>query len=230
MKLSNVAFVLGGLVSMAAAVVGSGACSSSSSSGSQPDSGTATDSSVGGGDTAMPSADADVDAGCGDNPALHPNTPGGGVYCPFGAAADGGDLTLYCGADGGAANVCCIGGENANSTYPPSICSAGTCTFTATSGNTQVQCEDPATDCPAGNVCCGSASKSHTIEQKTGCTYDDLSDWVYTKCEKGTACAATSTAPGTGPEFQLCTSNAECGGGKTCTPFKAKGIDMGYCM
>src|SRR5580700_11588449 len=167
MNHSRVALLLGCLVSVTAAAVGSGACSSSCTPVAPPpatDSGTPTDGSSGGMDSTMPEGDSEsADAGCGNTPSLHASTPGSGVYCPFGVSADGGDLTLNCGADGSTDNLCCVGGANANGSFPPSVCSAGSCTFTATSGNTQIQCEDPATDCPAGNVCCGAASKSHVV-------------------------------------------------------------------
>ncbi len=248
MKLSRMAFVLVSVASVTAAGVAAVACSSSTTPVTPPpnntDSGmmaamdssmTAMDSTMTATDTGMMMMTGDTsmpatDAGCGNSPSLHPGAAGAGIYCPFGVGPDGGDLTLNCGADGGTANLCCVGGEDDSGTFPPSVCSAGSCTFTATSGNTQIQCEDPATDCPAGNVCCGAASKMHVVGPKAGCSYDSLTDWVYTKCEMGTACAATATAPGTGAEFQVCGAQGECPAGKTCTPFKAKGIDLGACL
>jgi hypothetical protein len=222
MMLSKIALMLGSVGAVVAAAVVSGACSSSSGGGtSSPDSGTAMEASS----SSDASANEDGDA-CGNSPSLHPTSleAGGGVYCPFGGPASA--TTLYCGAgDAASEKFCCISGE-VGTTYPPSQCEA-TCSFTATSGNTTIQCEDPATDCPSGNICCGGAEK--TIEEDTTCNYYKLSDWVYTKCESTASCAAAATAPATGAEFQLCTSNGECSG-KTCVAFKSKGVDLGFCM
>jgi hypothetical protein len=158
-------------------------------------------------------------------PCASPNTPDGGIHCPFGGASS--ETTLYCGSgDAAADKFCCISGE-VGTTYPPSVCAA-TCSFTATSGNTTVQCEDPATDCPTGNICCGGAEK--TIELDTACSHYKLSDWVYAKCETTSTCAAAAAAPATGAEFQVCAKQSECPAGRTCTPFKSKGIDLGFCM
>jgi hypothetical protein len=223
MKLTKIALMLGSGVAVIAAGILSGACSSSSggSGTTTQDSGmTMTE------DSSMAAEDAGTDA-CGNSPSLHPTSleAGGGVYCPFGGPAS--ETTLYCGAgDAAADKFCCISGE-VGTTYPPSVCQAS-CSFTATSGNTTIQCEDPATDCPTGNICCGGAEK--TIALDTSCSYYKLSDWVYTKCEATAACAGTATAPATGAEFQLCTGPTECPAGKTCTPFKSKGVDLGFCM
>jgi hypothetical protein len=222
--ISRVAFVLGSLVSVAAVASFASACSSKSSGGGTTppvDSGTmqSDDSGI---------ADAGADS-CGSSPSIHAGEADGGIYCPFGPENEAGteQTTLYCGSGGSPAKLCCIGGELASGSYPPSNCAAS-CSFQATSGNTTIQCEDPNTDCPSGNICCGGAEK--TIEQVEGCGYYKLSDWVYTKCESAKTCAASATAPATGAEFQVCASQAECPSGKTCTPFKAKGIDLGFCM
>ena len=232
MRVSKLACLVG---SFLAGVAGfsAAACSSSSTPTPTVDSGSpagdtgssATDTGSSTTDTgsAPPPSDGGTESSCGNTPSLHPSTAGEGLYCPFGAAPDGGSLTLYCGADGGADNLCCVSGE-VGSSYPPSFCAKGSCTFTATTGITQIACEDPATDCPSGNVCCGAATGGKVISLDPGCTYDKLSDWAYTRC--ATSCGTNEAGA---VEFELCATNAECSGGKTCTPFKAKGLDLGYC-
>jgi hypothetical protein len=235
MKFSTMACLFGSALVLAGAGVSAVACSSSSGGGGtitpQKDGSSPGDSSqptpeTGSQDTNVPPTDSPAgDAGsdaCGDTPTLHPGTVGGGIYCPFGP--DSG--TLYCGAaDGGEAAdpICCISGQ-VGSSYPPSICGASVsgCGFQADAGNTTVQCEDPATDCPAANVCCGKAESNKTPTPYMTCGYDKLSDWESTTCVP----AATGCAAG---DFQLCTSNAECTAPATCTPFKSKGLDLGWC-
>ena len=231
MKFSKLACLVGCFVAGAVGF-GAAACSSSSSGGgSGGDSGTAasdtgtgttTDTGTGsGGDTGTTTGggDAGADAAC-ETKSLHPGEADGDIYCPFAVAADGGEATLYCGAGGTATKLCCVSGE-VGSSYPPSVCGA-TCAFEADAGNTTIQCEDPATDCPSGNVCCGAATGGKLPLPYETCAYDKLSDWSYTKCEQGTACTGTG-------EFQLCTATAECPSGKTCTVFTAKGLDLGFC-
>jgi hypothetical protein len=151
---------------------------------------------------------------CGTTPSLHPGS-GTNLYCPYGP----GGTAIQCVTG---SQLCCISGK-VGATYPPSDCEAlsdAGCTVgqQADAGSAQIQCEDPTTDCPAGDVCCGAPD---TVAPSAGCSYDRLYGLEYTRCEHATACQAG--------EFQVCaTATGECPAGKACTPFKAT-LDLGYC-
>jgi hypothetical protein len=183
-------------------------------SGALADGGTADSDSADGGSNAEAGQDSATAAGdCGTTPTLHPGS-GTSLYCPFGP----GGTAIECVSG---SQYCCISGK-VGGAYPPSDCetiSAAGCTvgLTADSGSAQIQCEDPATDCPAGNVCCAAPA---TVVIAPGCSYERLYDLQYTTCEQGATCKAG--------EIQVCATAAECPAGKTCTPFKAT-LDLGYC-
>jgi hypothetical protein len=158
---------------------------------------------------------------------LHPSKKAGDLYCPFGPEKDGGD-TIYCGSANDSGGACCVSGEVGDA-YPPSFCaqSGATCAFAASTGNTQIQCEDPATDCPSGQSCCafgGHLEPDKNFTTGLTCPWQKYADWV------GTACATSCASLDGGAALTLCTSDTECGSGKTCVAFEAKGIDLGYCM
>ncbi len=160
----------------------------------------------------LPEAGGDAGS-CGSTPTLHPGS-GTNLFCPFGPDA-GAPLECTSGQQ-----YCCISGKVGGS-YPPSDCEAispSGCTAVknGVAGSTQIACEDPATDCPSGQVCCGSPN---AIALASGCTYDKLVGFTYSKC--AASCAVS--------EFQICEATSQCGSGKTCTPFKAKGLQLGYC-
>ena len=225
MKISTMALFFGGALVLSSAGVGLAACSSDSGtgtptggndSGGNADSTSHTDGAMQGdtgmtGDTGM-MGDGGTGAECGTTPSLHPSDGGpGSVYCPFGP--DGG--SIHC--DPGANQICCIN-PKVNGAFPPSTCST-TCPYADAGGATNLECEDKIT-CTANNkgaVCCGSGPMPAL---DTACGY------YSEKGLKGGACAATCAAN----EFELCATSAECSGGKTCTPFKAKGMQLGYCM
>lgn len=233
-------------VLVGASAVGFVACSSSSDSGGGPgvttDSGssgetTPTDSIVpptdstattdsgtlgdtGSSETTPPDDTGTTEGGstdCGADPTLHPPTIDGGVssgvFCP-GAGAGGKSTTCAAG------QICC---ELATKTGTPAsscIAAGGTC---PTSGSPQLtwQCDAPGM-CASGSVCCGVG----TIHVRTSCTYEEIfptstAGAAGSKCETGTACAAG--------EFIICEAPGDCPTGKTCTPIKAAGKQIGYC-
>jgi hypothetical protein len=125
-------------------------------------------------------------------------------------------------------SVACLSGEVADA-FPPSVCSApgtDTCVFTAPSENTQIQCEDPATDCTAGQSCCAYGGNLKADEGSSGvmCSFDKYVDWAGSKC----ASSCTGIDAG-GTVLTLCAATTECATGQTCTAIKAKGISIGYC-
>ncbi|HEY8041797.1 MAG TPA: hypothetical protein VIF15_18465, partial [Polyangiaceae bacterium] len=88
-------------------------------------------------------------------------------------------------------------------------------------GGLPVQCEQTS-DCTAnghsGSVCC---IKGTTPAAVPGCGYDKAKGGTGVFCEQGTACASG--------DIQICSSQADCPSGTTCTPFKWKIIQLGYC-
>jgi hypothetical protein len=74
-------------------------------------------------------------------------------------------------------------------------------------------CQDPA-DCGGSMKCCGTGTFA---SGGPGCAN-------YASGFKGTHCAASCTSS----EITMCSATAECGG-KTCTPFKTHGAQVGGC-
>jgi len=145
-----------------------------------------------------------TDAGCSSVSTLHPPHAGATdtIFCPFGVGDAG--ASLYC-VHG--TQHCC---EPASG--------AGTCNATATpcgTGDTDWQCQD-AGDCGAGMVCCGSGT---LVIATPPCGN-------YATGFHGTHCATSCNAS---TEIQMCSANTGCSGGQMCTPFRAKGAQVGGC-
>jgi hypothetical protein len=190
--------------------------------GGQPDSSSGPDGS-GSGDAgeAGPTSDAG-DGGtavpdCGSIPTLHP-TDAGEVYCGFGDAG-----SIYCGVG----EQCCLGGSLGNGQFAPEQCAAfgTTCQnpppTDAGAGGIAIECMQPS-DCTAndgGTVCCLRANPPAVV---AGCGYSKATGGTGVFCEQATACAAG--------ESRLCESQADCPSGQTCTPFKWKLYQMGFCQ
>jgi hypothetical protein len=184
--------------------------------GSGFDSGTIVDSGTGV-DTGMP-----VDAGCGSVPSLHPD-PAGTIFCGFGA--DGGSLSCQTGQE------CCLGGSLGGGTFGPQEC--------ATYGSTCTNGGDPdaggslaipiaclqIADCTANGVasagaCCLQGATAPA--DQPGCTYPRSKSGSAIVCETAPACAVG--------EVQICSSQADCPTGTTCTPGKWKIFQVGFCL
>jgi hypothetical protein len=156
-----------------------------------------------------------VDAGeCGKVTTLHPpnlDAGPGTIYCPFSATTDGGK-NEYCTPE---TQHCCVtpeGSPTASACEP-----TGTACIT---GATDWQCEDPLTDCPSGMICCSNSGASLGIGTPAGTCGN------YAHKMTGTQCVAAGMCNG----IQMCTSDAECPTGQTCTPFAKGGNDVGGCM
>ena len=212
-------------------------------SGNSADSGTAvdtgsssTDSSTAG-DTSTPPADSGsagdggpgdagaVDANCGAIPTLHMD-PAGSVYCGYGV--DGGSLVC------GTGQECCLGGAIGVNTYAPDECAAtGTsCTNggTADAGGSAaipIACQQIA-DCTADGVaataCCLQGATAPA--PAPGCTYPRSRSGSAIVCE-GTGTGPTACAAG---EVNICSSQADCPSGTTCTAGKWKIFQVGFCL
>jgi hypothetical protein len=85
-------------------------------------------------------------------------------------------------------------------------------------GSSSWQCED-ALDCAgsaAGPVCCGTGS----VVLDSVCGFYRGSGFTGSHC-------AQSCGVG---EAHICTSQAQCTVGTTCTPFKTQGLGLGACL
>jgi hypothetical protein len=242
MNIRTLTLVLGSALVVAAGGVSATACSSSSGGGGTPtkDSGTTPDSTSGnndsgGGneDTGVPPSDAGTGADC-KNVSLHQNPPGA-VYCGYDDAGN----TFSCTADAGGAQ-CCLGGEIAPKTFDPQVCVPFATTCTNQSANLDAASTTPAVPIECNQVSdCVAAGQAHASacclqggtgpNQVSGCGYSKATQGTAIVCEgdAGTAGGATNCAAG---EIQICSSQADCPSGTTCTAGTWKIYQIGFCL
>jgi hypothetical protein len=146
---------------------------------------------------------------CKNVPEAAPFTTDSGPFCPF--QGDGSTFGACLGTE-----HCCLPASG-NSTCTPN----GTaCTFAKDAAtNSDFQCNET-NDCTTGQVCCENAGA--LIQQDPGCTMYD-----FVSGQKGTSCVQTSCPQG---QAQVCGSNADCTGGKTCFPVNTKAMWLGVCV
>ena len=143
---------------------------------------------------------------------LHPPNPDAGaatVYCPFANAngGAGGFASVYCQAQ---TEHCCEGGVG-----DPTMC-LPLATACPQAKPTDWVCEDPS-DCPSGQQCCSNPGASIGLGDP-GCGN-------FASKMTGTLCSPTCDPT----SIKMCTSDAECGPGKTCIPFGKAGNQVGGC-
>jgi hypothetical protein len=154
---------------------------------------------------------------CQKDPSLH-GADAGSIYCGFDDA--GNNFSCPIGMQ------CCIGGSIGQGNFDPDKCVPwGMACDNPTGKGLAVPCEQ-ASDCAANdagtnNVCCLMGT---TPSQVVGC---DSADWkamggTGTQCVSGTTCGTGNT--------QLCLQHGDCPSGMTCTAFRWKIIEMGFCM
>lgn len=248
MKFSKLALVMGSALALGAGLCVGTACSSSSSnsgggsgggsgsgSGGTVDSGSAADvttddSGSTGGDSGN-ETDGGSGVDCGKLPTLHAN-PAGSIFCGYGpdvdAGGDGGTITC------GVGSQCCLGGEvSASSGYSPQTCS----TWTANG----VGCDNPAADSGAEyaaiGIACNQNSDCTSNGQATGgscclvgATVSTVAGCSYPKAKSGTVIQCESTPSCAAGEIQVCSAQADCPTGTTCTAGKWKLYDLGFCQ
>jgi hypothetical protein len=249
MNIKSVALVFGATMVLVAGGMGAVACSSSSNSGgSSSGSGSSGSSSGGGGDGTTSSSsgggsgsssgstgDDGGDAGTGTMcdssiPSLHQNAAGD-VYCGF--DTDGGHIE--CVVDAGT-GFCCLGGSIGGGQYAPQMCAANAAGCTnggsADAGGSAaipIQCNQ-ISDCPlngatGATACClQNGSVPATVP---GCGYPKSKGGTAIVCEGTGGGAATACAAG---EVQICSSQADCPSGTTCTAGKWKIYQIGFCL
>lgn len=166
--------------------------------------------------------DAAMEAGvdCGSTPSLH-EEEGGTIYCGFG---DAGSITCPIGQE------CCLGGSLGNNTFAPdecatygSTCTNGTADDAGVTNAISIACMQ-VSDCAANGVsgavaCCLQGATAPA--PVPGCTYP--------KATHGTAIACETSACAAG-EVTICSSQADCPQGTTCTAGKWKIFQMGFCL
>ena len=206
----QIAWIFGGLSVASLAMVASlNACSSGDDS-TVKDSG-AKDST--GTDTGT--------ADCGSIPTLHP-TDAGSIFCGY--PADGGS-SFSCTTG----TQCCLGGPNGQNFYPEDCVTWGAnCDNPGDDGGAiPIPCEQSA-DCTAngatGDVCCLQGAAAPTAVQ--GCGYYKATGGKQIACETPSDAGACT---GSG-EIQICSSDADCPSGHTCTPMKWKLYQLGFCL
>jgi hypothetical protein len=126
--------------------------------------------------------------------------------------------------------MCCLGGSIGGSNYAPQVCgtwnAAGTGCDNPDGGGIGIACNQNS-DCAANNGDAGSFScclQGATVSTVAGCNYP--------KAKEGSAivCEATNTGTCAASETQICSSQADCPTGKTCTAGKWKIYQIGFCQ
>jgi hypothetical protein len=157
----------------------------------------------------------DAGASCGSTPTLH-DTTAGSIYC---------DSMLTCSGR----QQCCLGGALGGGTYAAdsctplgSGCSNGGNPDAGGSPGIPIECEQVA-DCRANGVA-GAAScclqSATTPADPAGCSYPRATLGSAIVCETS-ACADGETT--------VCSSQADCPAGTTCTAGKWKILQLGFC-
>ncbi len=160
----------------------------------------------------------DAGAGCGAPPSLQPQQ-GGTIFC--GASSAG--VALLCDSQ----EECCLGGTLGAGQYAPEECAPLGATCTNGTGPIAIACNQIA-DCRqdglASTACCLQGAHETTV---AGCGYPKFSGGTAIACEGSGGGSPTSCAAG---ETQVCSSQADCPTGTTCTAGKWKIYQLGFCL
>jgi hypothetical protein len=170
-----------------------------------------------GGTTTTSSTGNTTTSSCQSDPHLH-GADAGSIYCGFDDA--GNNFSCPTGMQ------CCIGGSIGGGNFAPDECAPwGTACMNPANKGLAVPCEQPA-DCAANDggassVCCLMGTTPALVP---GCDSNDYkaSGGTGTQCVSGTTCGAGNA--------QLCLNQSDCPSGMTCTAFRWKIIQMGFCM
>jgi hypothetical protein len=176
-------------------------------------------------DSGGDSGDGGADAHCVTAPTLRPGT-GVSLFCPF--IGDAGDVADASGCTP-KTDECCVGGSlGGDAGFAPSTCNPiGTGCADSGTFPVEIDCEDPATDCPllgdgGTQVCCANATTTSVPKFNAACGYYQLPKWNYNKC--AAACANAN-------EVQICQAQSECPANTLCTPFRTTdgNVNLGWC-
>lgn len=197
-------------------------------------------------DNYVPPNDAGDSGSCKSPPSLHAGTAGD-LFCGYpndaGVWVDAGSFT--CGTSGSCdcnpGNICCLGGSAGGGQYYPEQCApwadgidAGVGACAANKG-LPIECEQTS-DCtsngaPTGSICCLTGNPSAPAPSPTNCTAD-------LKSSGGTGIVCTLPSDGgvtagqcpNSGDLQVCETQGECTGGKTCTAIRWKLYEIGVCL
>ena len=236
MNIRALTLVLGTTLTVAAGGVSAVACSSSSTPATNGPDGSTSSSGGSGSSSGSSSGGADAGPDCGSTPQLRPNEAGA-IYCGFSEAGTGFSCPI--------GEQCCLGGELGSFTnFAPDECSQynAPCTnggsldagpsFTPGLG---VACEQ-ISDCTVNgntgaNACCLQGAKCAGGFTCGGpaaaCPYPKYSGGTGIACEGDAGGAVGQCQAG---ETQVCSTQADCPAGKTCTAGKWKIIQIGFCL
>ncbi|HEY6462134.1 MAG TPA: hypothetical protein VIY73_18335, partial [Polyangiaceae bacterium] len=164
---------------------------------------------------------------CGASPTLHEDEAGS-IFCGFNGTAD-----LYCGVG----QECCLGGALGGGTFAPQECATrdtvcpNAAALDAGAAAIPIACGQLA-DCTANGAtsavaCCLQGATAPTVV--VGCSYPKATEGTAVVCESSDA-GATGPQPCAQGEVQMCSSQADCPTGTTCTPGKWKIFQVGFCM
>lgn len=148
--------------------------------------------------------------------ALHPD-PDAGPYCPFQAGGDGGVF-----ANCGIGQHCC---EYSVDSGLPSTCNGGStaCNSAINNGGYDWHCDEPNDCADAGTTCC---IEGNVIVPDKLCP----ATTAFVTGVTGSACKTSCVMTDAGGEVQMCQSQSDCTGGKTCLTFKKVGKNLGVCL
>ncbi len=140
---------------------------------------------------------------CKTEPMLHV-TGTRGLFCPFSKGADGKFESCAVGKQ-----ACCVSARRGGT---PSKCAelGATCETT----HFALGCAD-SPSCGASEVCCATGPTPAVA----ACTYPESRHLAGSSCMK--TCAAG--------QYQLCSSDADCGSTGKCSAYRVSGMQFGYC-
>jgi hypothetical protein len=172
-------------------------------------------------------ADGGALSDCGSSPTLHADEAGS-LFCGFDGVQD-----LYCSTG----QECCLGGALGGGSFATQQCA----TLGATCPNEGApDAGQPAIPVACGQIAdCNANGVSHAVAcclqgaaapaDEPGCSYPRATLGTAVVCESSDA-GATGPLPCAASEVQMCSSQADCPSGKTCTPGKWKIFQVGFCL
>lgn len=176
----------------------------------------------GGNDTGTNNDTGTTDGGidCGSIPQLR-TSEAGTIFCGY--LPDGGP-----GFNCNLGQQCCLGGSTGGGSFADQKCVGfgAACDNPPPDAGTPIECTQNA-DCtangqPSSDVCCLQGAGAPAIV--AGCGYYKSQGGKQITCEAADAGACASG------EIQVCSQQADCPTGKTCTPMKWKLYQLGFCM
>ena len=157
---------------------------------------------------------------CGAGPAMVERAPGD-ISC--GEGADGGELSCLLSSGEG---VCCLGGREGVA-YAPPMCAPDALGCTNGTSAIPIECSQ-ISDCPTAGATACCLQGGPLLSHGDGCDQQpSVTGGSAVVCEGTTGGMPTSCLLG---EVQICSSQADCPNGTTCTMAKWKTLQVGVCL